>query len=300
MKFNHPLFSDPHLFALPAPAWLKHLTHEIYYRYLFAEADFLKALQREELAIHYQPIVDMHTGLWLGAEALMRWPDRGNTFNPEATFTLLERSPIICSVTRWVCQQVMEEYSQSLWACDRFYITINLSPADVMDRTFPDFIKVLTTRYAISASHVAFEITERVALCGQLAEIQLNRLRALGHLVLLDDFGTGYSNFASLVQLPIDAIKIDKLFTHHAGNTSDIILLQLLQMVRRLNLDVIIEGVETQAQAQRLRFLGADKAQGWLYSKALPAEDFVRAYFSMPERGLYTASENEPPNIPRV
>jgi sensor c-di-GMP phosphodiesterase-like protein len=282
----HPLANF--LLSVPSLLWLQQSIIAVYYKYLFSASDFLKALHRKELAVHYQPIVDMHSGIWLGAEALLRWPNKGSQFNPEAIVSVLERAGLMPNVTRWVCKQVVEEYSQTLWACDSFYVTINLAADDVMDSTFPDFIKQLLSEYRLPASRFAFEVTERLALDSRHAAIQLNRLRALGHLIVLDDFGTGYSNLAYLDQLPVDIIKIDKSFTLRTESSSaNIILSHVLNMAKKLDIDVVVEGIETDDQAERVSALGAQKAQGWLYSKDLPAHDLVRAYFSRPHPSMH-------------
>ena len=151
-----------------------------------------------------------------------------------------------------------------------------------MDHSFPDFMRQLLAEYKLPASRFAFEVTERVALNSQLAAVELKRLRAQGHLIVLDDFGTGYSSLAYLDELPVDIIKIDKSFVLRAQSlSSDIILSYLLHMAQKLDIDVIVEGVETTRQAERVCALGAHKAQGWLYSKDLPAHALVRAYFSI-------------------
>lgn len=261
----------------------------MYYRYLFTTvSNFLKALNRNELAMNYQPIVDMQSGMWLGAEALLRWPQKGSEFNPEEIVAVLERAGLMENLTRWICRKVVEDYSQTFWACGDFYITINLSAADVMDPSFPDFIKQLLAAHKLPASRFAFEVTERVALDSQRAAVQLNRLRAQGHLIVLDDFGTGYSSLAYLDQLPVDIIKIDKSFTLRAeSSTANIILSHLLHMAKKLDIDVVVEGIETMGQAQRVGELGAQKAQGWYYSKDLPAHALVRAYFSTPHPSMH-------------
>ncbi|MFL1553386.1 EAL domain-containing protein [Pseudomonas sp. D47] len=268
--------------------WLQRAVNAMYYKYLFSASDFLKALHRKELAIHYQPIVDMRSGRWLGAEALLRWPSKGADFHPEVIISVLERAGLMPTVTRWICQQVVEDYCETLWACDDFYITINLCADDVMDSTFPEFIKQLLSEHKLSASRFAFEVTEREALNSRKAAIQLNRLRAHGHLIVLDDFGTGYSNLAYLDQFPVDIIKIDKSMTLRADSSAaNIILSHVLNMAKKLDIDVVVEGIETGHQAERISALGARKAQGWFYSKDLPAHELARAYFSMPHRSLY-------------
>lgn len=276
-------FSTRIIFSI-APLWIYKNIISMYYKFIFSEvSDFLKALNRNELAVHYQPIVDMRSGLWLGAEALLRWPKKGAQFNPEAIVTLLERAGLMQSVTRWVCRQVIEDCSQLIWACDDLYITINLSAADVMDSTFPEFIEHLLARYNVASSRIAFEITERVALEEGRAALQLKRLHAQGHLIVLDDFGTGYSNLSYLDSLPIDIIKIDKSFTmKNDGVTANIIMAHILHMAKKLEINVVVEGIETLRQVERLSALGADVAQGWFYSKELSADALVRGYFSVP------------------
>ena len=271
---------------LLSTAWLwiyKNLT-PLYCRYILTEvSNLLRALKQDELVVHYQPIVNMRTGLWLGAEALLRWPTKGQQFSPETTMALFERAGLMPHITRWVCQQVIEEYSQFLWACEELYVTINLSAADVMDPTFPAFINQLLTQYKVAPSKIAFEVTERVALEERAASMQLKHLRAQGHLIILDDFGTCYSSLSYLDNLPVDIIKIDKSFAMKKdGSTANIIIAHILHMAKKLAIHVVVEGVETQRQADRLSALGAQVAQGWLYSKELTAPALVRGYFSVP------------------
>ncbi|MHC8403420.1 EAL domain-containing protein [Pseudomonas sp. MDT1-17] len=281
----HPIHRT---FSISPLGWFTRKIVVSYYKYLSTTiSDFLNALDRNEITVHYQPIVDMQSGGWLGAEALLRWPAKGSTFSPEAIVAELERVGLIQDVTRWVCRRVIEEYSQTLWACDELYITINLSAADVMDPTFPDFIQHLLDTHKLPASRFAFEVTERVALDRERAVVQLNRLRARGHRIVLDDFGTGYSSLAYLDQLQVDMIKFDKSFTLRSESfTSNIILSHLLQMAKKLDIDVVVEGIETTHQAGRVSALGAEKAQGWLYSKELSAQALVRAYFSLPHPSM--------------
>ncbi|CAI8852845.1 hypothetical protein EMIT0324P_220012 [Pseudomonas chlororaphis] len=288
---NARYFSARIIFSI-ASLWIYKNIISIHYNYISSEvADFLKALNRNELAVRYQPIVDMRSGLWLGAEALLRWPKKGERFNPETIVTRLERAGLMQSVTRWVCRQVIEDYSQLIWACDDlYYITINLSAADVMDPTFPDFIERLLAQYNVASSRIAFEITERVALEEDRAVLQLKRLHAQGHLIVLDDFGTGYSNLSYLDNLPIDIIKIDKSFTiKNDGATANIIVTHILHMAKKLGINVVVEGVETLQQVERLSALGADVAQGWFYSKELSADALARGYFSVPHPKIHQA-----------
>ncbi|MBJ2260372.1 MULTISPECIES: EAL domain-containing protein [Pseudomonas] len=254
----------------------------IYTYYFSMQARFCRGLVNGELSVHYQPIVNMNTGLWVGAEALLRWTHKGQTISPAVFIPLIERSGIMPLTTRWICQRVIEDYSCLLWACDGFYININLSSQDVSDPTFPAFIQQLLSQYGIPASRIVFEVTEGVVLDKYEAILHLNQLRAQGHKIALDDFGTGYSNLSYLDCLPLDILKIDRCFVSKKGQgRANTILVHLLNMARHLKLNVIVEGVETPEQVERLLTLGATTAQGWFYAKDLTAEDLVHGYFSL-------------------
>ncbi|MBD8093286.1 EAL domain-containing protein [Pseudomonas fluorescens] len=250
--------------------------------YFSLEAKFRRAIVNGELDIRYQPMVDMKTGMWTGAEALLRWTHKGQVVSPALFIPLIERSGLMPLTTRWVCQRVIEDYSRLIWACDRFYVSINLSAQDVLDSTFAGYIEQLLAQYRIPASRIVFEVTEGVMLDKQAATVQLDRLRALGHKIALDDFGTGYSNLSYLDCLPLDIIKIDRSFvTRKDDGPANMVLVHLLDMAWHLNLKVIVEGIETSAQVKRLLALGALTGQGWFYSKDLAAEELVNGYFSL-------------------
>jgi EAL domain-containing protein (putative c-di-GMP-specific phosphodiesterase class I) len=254
----------------------------IYTRYFSLQANFRRALEKNQLRMHYQPIVDMRTGAWIGAEALLRWTRNGTAISPGEFIPVIEKSWLMPLTTRWICQQVIEDYSRVFWACESFYISINLSAQDVLDPTFADFIAQLLGQYHVPASRIVFEVTEGVMLDKQDATTQLNRLRAQGHKIALDDFGTGYSNLAYLDCLPLDIIKIDRSFVTKGDEVAaNTILSHLLEMAWHLNLRVIVEGVELPEQVERLITLGALTAQGWFYSRELSAEELVRGYFSL-------------------
>ncbi|MFL1552199.1 EAL domain-containing protein [Pseudomonas sp. D47] len=254
----------------------------VYTYYFSIQAKFCRGLVNGELSVHYRPIVNMNTGLWIGAEALLRWTHKGQPISPTVFIPLIERSGIMPMTTRWICQRVIEDYSCLLWACDGFYININLSSQDVSDPTFPAFIQQLLSQYRIPASRIVFEVTEGVVLDTREATLHLNQLRAQGHKIALDDFGTGYSNLSYLDWMPLDILKIDRCFVGKKDQgRANTILVHLLNMARHLELNVIVEGVETPEQVERLRALGAVTAQGCFYAKDLTAEGLVHGYFSL-------------------
>ncbi|WP_146012687.1 MULTISPECIES: EAL domain-containing protein [unclassified Pseudomonas] len=254
----------------------------VYDYYFSMPARFRRALDSNQMSLHYQPIVDMKTGLWVGAEALLRWKHKGQAVSPAVFIPLIEQSAIMPLTTRWVCQRVIEDYSRLFWACDSFYISINLSAQDVSDSTFAEFIQALLSQYRIPASRIVFEVTEGVMLNKRDAILHLDQLRAQGHKIALDDFGTGYSNLSYLDCLPLDMLKIDRSFvTKKDQGPANTILAHLLDMARHLKLNVIVEGIETPEQVERLLTLGALTAQGWFYAKELTAENLVHGYFSL-------------------
>lgn len=251
-------------------------------RRIYLRSALRDAMSKKNLVVHYQPIVDMKSGIWVGAEALLRWPTKPEFGSPAIFIPLIEKAGMMTCVTRWVCEQVCEEHASTIWACDSFYITINLSAEDVVDSTFPEFVAQLLNRYQIDTSRIVFEVTEGAMIDAQVAMVQLNKLRTQGHLIALDDFGTGYSSLSHLAQLPVDILKIDRSFVVvNQGDPAHMILSHIVEIARKLKLKVIVEGVETPGQFDRVVALGALTAQGWFYSKDLPVDALVRGYFSV-------------------
>ena len=253
-------------------------------------AKLRRALQNNQLNLHYQPIVNMHNGQWKGAEALLRWRVNGQPISPEVFIPAAENAGMIAELTRWVCQRVAEDYAKYLWACKDFYITINLSATDVTDASFPDFVEALFKRYEIAPAQVVFEVTEGALLDKEQAIVQLQRLRDQGHKIAIDDFGTGYSSLAYLEQLPIDILKIDRSFlTPDKLHSSDGLWWHVVSMARSLNLSVVAEGVETPQQVDPLILAGVSLAQGWLYAKDLPVDKLAKNFFSCADPALSAA-----------
>ncbi|MEI4522073.1 EAL domain-containing protein [Pseudomonas sp. CCNWLW23] len=244
-------------------------------------ARFKKSLHMNDLSLKYQPIVDARTGLWIGAEALLRWKHKGKDVPPSLFISAIENTEIIADATRWVCTRVVEDYCTGIRACNDFYISINLSSRDVMDPTFPDFLSELIHRYNAYSINLMFEITENVALDEPLAVQNLKRIRSQGHKIALDDFGTGYSSFSYINTLPLDKLKIDRVFLSPTSNeTNFIIIEQITCLAKRLDLDIIVEGIEEKHQSDKLLQIGIFSLQGWLYSKAISPEELVRGFFS--------------------
>ena len=239
-----------------------------------------RALERNELRIVYQPIVSLVSGEVTGAEALVRWihPVRG--FVPPADFIpLAEESGLIVPIGNWVLEDAVRHWAG--WKArhpDRVppVLHVNLSPRQLDQQEFLGFVHHILRRYGVDPGQVCLELTETVLMEDlQRQRSPLTELRDLGLRIALDDFGTGYSSLTYLKRFPVDCIKIDQMFVAGvATDTYDAAIVQsVIDLAHAVGLSVVAEGVETPHQLGCLRRLGCDQAQGFLFSKARPAQD---------------------------
>lgn len=229
-----------------------------------------KALKENQFYMHYQPIVNMQTGRWVGAESLIRWHVSGALISPAQFIPAAEKEGFIGEITRWVVLRVAEDYSKYLSSFDGFYLTVNLSSQEVEDELFPDFVRQALIYYKVPANVIVFEVTEGGLANFEKAAVQLRRLRDQGHRIAIDDFGTGYSSLSYLDSLPIDILKIDRSFlSAEKMSAEDSLWLHVVNMARTLKLAVVAEGVEGEHQSEPLMQAGVVLAQGWLYSRDL-------------------------------
>lgn len=249
----------------------------VHRQHLSLAAQLARAMRHNRLSVHYQPIVNLHTGAWCGAEALLRWRIKGKTLSPALVVAEAQRCGLTCELTRWICRRVAEEYVLFFQQCEGLYITINLSAEDLADPQFSDFISALFAQYQVPATAIVFELTESVVVEKDAAALQMQRLKDLGYRIAVDDFGTGYSNLAYLDVLPIDILKIDRSFLAldrcHASNA---MWRQVLRIAQSMQYSVVAEGVEFPEQAHLLSQAGVTLAQGWLYAAALPARQLAQ------------------------
>jgi predicted signal transduction protein with EAL and GGDEF domain len=242
------------------------------------ETDLRRALERDQLILHYQPVVSLHTGTLVAVEALIRWehPERG--LIPPADFIpVAERTGLIGDIGRWVlaraCEQLKSwertfgyEAPQSVW--------INVSPKQFAQHDLASQVQQLFSSLAFEPRRIKFEITESIMLENiDAATRTLTELRSLGVQVFMDDFGTGYSSLTYLGRLPLDGIKVDRTFVGQMG--ADPRQAQLVRtivtLIKNLGLEPIAEGVETDQQANLLREMGCAFAQGFVFSRPVPA-----------------------------
>ncbi|HKF83281.1 MAG TPA: EAL domain-containing protein [Solirubrobacterales bacterium] len=252
-------------------------------RRLEVERELRHALERDELALHYQPVVNLRTGEINGLEALVRWrhPERG-TLDPSEFVSIAEDSGLIEPIGRWVqeraCRQALE-WHQLRPDSRPLDVAVNLSARQVAHRDLVDTVEEVIARTGLDPVHLRLEITESVLVEESVtANSSLEKLNELGVRLVLDDFGTGYSSLAYLNRFPFHALKIDRSFVDALGieQEATAIVEAIIGMARALSLEVIAEGVESEVQLSELRRLGCDYAQGHLFHAAMPEREVSR------------------------
>ncbi|MFS2156503.1 EAL domain-containing protein [Pseudomonas sp. Pseusp122] len=235
------------------------------------------AVRRGELQVLYQPIFDLDSRLCVGAEALVRWrrPD-GTLTSPDLFIPLAENTGQIRQITDFVLQQTLEQLGPLLRANPQLYISVNLAACDVMAPRIGRVTARLLALHKVAPRQIAFEVTERGLIDVVVARNHLQTLRDRGHQVLIDDFGTGYCSLAYLQTLPVDCLKIDKAFIDALGHdaASSGVAPHIIRMAHALQLRVIAEGIEFEAQAMLLQSEGVRYGQGWLFARPLSASQF--------------------------
>ncbi|MGE0253155.1 MAG: EAL domain-containing protein [Alphaproteobacteria bacterium] len=238
----------------------------------------LRAARSGELDVEYQPIVDLATRTTVGAEALLRWTDRtGERIGPDVFVALAEERGFVGELTRAAVIRIGEELADTLRQRRDLSISINAAPEDL---TGPGLAEALGTHLlarGVAPGQITIEITERDATDRVVAGDVIAQLRRQGFRVTIDDFGTGYSSLGHLHELEVDALKIDKSFTASAGTDSPRaeIAEQVLALARSFDLSVVVEGIETETQAEWFRVRGAPRGQGWLYGRSVPFDLFL-------------------------
>lgn len=240
--------------------------------------DIRVGLELGEFQLYYQPIVDSVSGSTLHYEALIRWNRPGvGRVSPDDYIPFAERSDLVIAIDRWVLNEAAGTLASN--ALDGIGLAVNISGRHLANGDlFGDLTEVLA-RSGINPCDLTIEITES-ALLGDIdgAIETLRKIRATGVKVAIDDFGTGFTSLTHLRRLPADVLKIDQSFTSNLDNPDDANLVRLvIQTAHILRLDVIVEGVETLHQAQRVTMLGADQMQGYYFARPMPLDDIVAA-----------------------
>ncbi len=245
------------------------------------ENELRRAIQQDELELHYQPIIDTKTRKICGAEALIRWrhPTKGMIF-PDQFIPLAEETGLITQIGEWVLHTACTE--AATWP-EGVKVAVNLSPVQFRKTNLPDVVMYALAQSGLPPERLELEITE-TALIESAAEClpALRQFKNLGIAVALDDFGTGYSSLSQLTMFPFDKIKIDKSFTQNMTKRADCaaIISATLTLAQSLDIATTAEGVETADQYRLLRLAGVTSLQGYLFKRPGPASeiDFDSVY----------------------
>lgn len=246
------------------------------------EVKLKNALENEEFRVYLQPILDMESERIVKAEALLRWrTPEGEEILPDVFIPIAEQTGLIVPLGNWVIKQVCQLLTFLREKRIDIKLAVNISPKQVSNRYLLDFIKSTALRAGVDAQRLELELTEGVLIDDyEKASSLLNSLRDMGVSIAIDDFGTGYSSLSNLKHLPIDHLKIDRSFIRELDMNEDdrAITLAIIAMAKQLKLSVIAEGVETGEQKAFLKEHECQAIQGYLFSKPIPADEFVRLY----------------------
>jgi diguanylate cyclase (GGDEF)-like protein/PAS domain S-box-containing protein len=246
---------------------------------LTLEHDLRRAIERDELRLHYQPIVELATGRIAGMEALVRWqhPQRG-MLSPAVFIPLAEETGLILSIGTWVIEEAcrtMHQWHQRFTDGPAPAISVNLSARQFRQPNLAHHVAQALQRSGLAPQYLTLEITESVVMEDAATTIvTLHDLKALGIKLAIDDFGTGYSSLSYLKRFPVDTLKIDRSFLAGLGqNPEDTAIVEAVtNLAHALNLSVTAEGVETAEVRQFLCTLGSEQAQGYFFGRPLPAD----------------------------
>jgi diguanylate cyclase (GGDEF)-like protein/PAS domain S-box-containing protein len=250
-------------------------------RRIALESDLRRALGKDELRVYYQPVVDARTGRVSGHEALVRWhhPERG-IVAPADFIQLAEETGMILKLGEWVLREACR-WATFIGVERGLHIAVNLSPRQFNDPRLVHMVAAALKDTGLPARLLELEITETTAM--QHTDIALGTLKKLKHLgvsVVIDDFGTGYSSLSYLKRFPVDKLKVDRSFTAEVPGDEDqcAIVSAIVALAHALDIQVVGEGVETQAQRDYLRGCGCDYLQGFLIGRPVDADSASQPY----------------------
>jgi diguanylate cyclase (GGDEF)-like protein len=248
---------------------------------LSLESKLRRALENNELCLHYQPQVDAVSGQIVGVEALLRWFDADQGLIPPDTFIpVAENSGLILGIGEWVIREACRQ--SKAWqtaGLGDIVVSVNISGVQFARQNVPELIAAALREHNLPPAYLETEITESVIMAQPDRAIQqLAAIKSLGVGIALDDFGTGYSSFSYLHRFPIDTLKIDRSFVSdicHKTEHAEIVA-AIIAMSHILKLRVVAEGIEDQAQLQLLADRACDVIQGYLFSQPIPAEQMAQ------------------------
>jgi diguanylate cyclase (GGDEF)-like protein/PAS domain S-box-containing protein len=246
------------------------------------ETDLRRAIDRGELRIHYQPMVSLRTGRVCGVEALVRWQRGPDLIGADSIITVAEETGLIVPIGDWVLREALRqlrEWDLAGYGTD-LDMHVNLSPRQLLQPNVVERTLDALRESGIAARRLHLEVTESLLIeSADTAAALLRNLRAIDVGLSLDDFGTGYSSLSSLRQFPFDFLKIDRSFLSDTdARRGDDIVRTISELARLLGMQVTVEGIETADQAERMRELNVDYAQGFYFARPLPPAEVVECF----------------------
>jgi EAL domain-containing protein (putative c-di-GMP-specific phosphodiesterase class I) len=236
------------------------------------------AFKNNEFLLYHQPIIDLSSRTIVGSEALLRWqsPTEG-MISPALFIDLIENSSIIIPIGEWIIEESFRHMQQLQKKKSDFSVSINISGRQFIHHEFTDHLVRTQKQAGIQAQTVKLEMTERLLMEGLVVLDTLNRCRELGYQISIDDFGTGFSSLQYLSKMPIDFIKIDSSFVQkmQTDHKTEAVVRSIIYLAQALKIKIISEGVETEAQMNKLIELGSEYAQGYLFSKPLTLSEII-------------------------
>jgi EAL domain-containing protein (putative c-di-GMP-specific phosphodiesterase class I) len=234
------------------------------------------AIDQQELELHYQPLIDTHTGVVVGAEALLRWQRDGTNVPPDQFLPAVERSELMAPLTDYVLDRALAEAARWHAAGHVLGVSVNLATANLSEPDLPARVIAALHRHRVAAATLTLEITETAAVEDSvMADAVLAALDEAGVGLSVDDFGTGHSSIVRLARFPICEVKIDRSFVREMRNAKRPIVATTIELAHALGLRVVAEGIEDQETLVALRELGCDLAQGYHVSRPLAPADFT-------------------------
>ncbi|MBS4538155.1 bifunctional diguanylate cyclase/phosphodiesterase [Clostridium sp. D2Q-11] len=243
--------------------------------------DIDKAIEEKQFQLYYQPQYNLNAEKVVAVEALIRWihPKKG-FISPTDFIDIAEQTGQIHPIGKWVLQEACEQLK--IWQ-DRglaWKVSVNISPKQLFKDDFIELVFNIISETNIDPKYLELEITENIYINGEYSIMKLRKLKELGVSLAIDDFGTGYSSLQYLKELPIDVIKIDKLFIDGIlNNLNDLSIIKgIITMAKTLDLKIIAEGVEIEKQMEVLKYLGCDMIQGYIIEKPIPINELEERY----------------------
>jgi diguanylate cyclase (GGDEF)-like protein len=261
------------------------------------EADLRRALEDGAIEVFYQPIVRLSDRSVAGFEALLRWhhTDRG-LLSPEDFIAHSEATGLIVALGRLALRNAtahLAEWQRFFPLAEALFVSVNLSRRQLFDSELEDDLKEAIAKSGIKPGSLVLEVTESAVAAPDGLSERFVRLRDIGARLAIDDFGTGLSNLSQLGEIPFDTVKIDKCFLKHRDQDGDTLLSSMISLAKELNRRVVVEGVEREEDAVRLKAMGCELAQGFLFAEPMPAREALQ-FIARTFRSEDAASEHSP------